>query len=133
MPRLSRTFRLFPSMRAAPLAALSSAAALAALLAGPAAAHHGWSSYDDSKPITLTGKLTEVKYENPHAMVRIDANGKRWLAVLAPISRMQARGATADKVAVGREVTIVGYPSKEHGDEMRAERIVLDGQTVELR
>lgn len=128
--------RLFRSMRPTSFAALSTAAAFAipaALLAGPAAAHHGWSSYDDSKTMTLTGKLTEVKYENPHATVRIEANGKRWLAVLAPISRMQARGATADKVAVGREVTIVGYPSKEHGDEMRAERIVLDGQTVELR
>ncbi|MBO4122915.1 hypothetical protein J5T34_19495 [Cupriavidus gilardii] len=120
-------------MPRAPLAGLCTVAALAALLAAPAAAHHGWSSYDDSKTMTLTGKLTEVKYENPHATVRIEANGKRWLAVLAPISRMQARGATADKVAVGREVTIVGYPSKEHGDEMRAERIVLDGQTVELR
>ena len=130
MPHLIRSFR---SMSRAPLAALATAAALTALLAGPAAAHHGWSSYDDSKPMTLTGKLTEVKYENPHAMVRIDANGKRWLAVLAPISRMQARGATADKVAVGREVTIFCYPSKEQAYEMRAERIVLDGQTVELR
>lgn len=118
-----------PSLRSPILAA-----SLAALLAAPAAwAHHGWSSYDDSKPITLTGKLVEVKYENPHATVRIDADGKRWLAVLAPISRMQSRGATADKVAIGRQVTIVGYPSKEHSDEMRAERIVLDGQTVELR
>lgn len=106
---------------------------LATLAAAPAYAHHGWSSYDDSKPVTLTGKLVEVNYQNPHATVRIDANGKRWLAVLAPISRMQARGATADKVAVGKQVTLVGYPSKEHDDEMRAERIVLDGQTVELR
>lgn len=106
---------------------------LATLAAAPAYAHHGWSSYDDSKPVTLTGKLVEVNYQNPHATVRIDANGKRWLAVLAPISRMQARGATADKVAVGKQVTLVGYPSKEHDDELRAERIVLDGQTVELR
>lgn len=122
-----------PSLRTLGLAA-SLAASLAAALAAPAVwAHHGWSSYDDSKPITLTGKLVDVKYENPHATVRIDADGKRWLAVLAPISRMQSRGATSDKVAVGRQVTIVGYPSKEHGDEMRAERIVLDGQTVELR
>lgn len=111
-------------------AALLAAATLSAM---PALAHHGWSSYDDSKTLTLTGKLVEVHYENPHATARIEANGKRWLAVLAPVSRMQSRGATADKVAVGKQVTIVGYPSKEHGDEMRAERIVLDGQTVELR
>ena len=41
--------------------------------------------------------------------------------------------ATADKVAVGREVTLVGYASKEKADELRAERITMDGKTVELR
>lgn len=113
--------------------AVAASAAAAALLALPALAHHGWSSYDDSKPVTLTGKLVEVRYENPHATVRIESGGKRWVAILAPISRMQARGATSDKVAVGKEVTLVGYPSKEHADELRAEQIVLNGQTVELR
>ena len=73
------------------------------------------------------------RYENPHAHIRIDAGGKRWLAILAPVSRMEARGATADKVAVGREVTLVGYASKEKADELRAERITMDGKTVELR
>ncbi|MCY1250440.1 hypothetical protein D9M72_640850 [compost metagenome] len=53
--------------------------------------------------------------------------------MLAPVSRMEARGATADKVAVGREVTLVGYASKEKADELRAERITVGGKTVELR
>ncbi|SOY69063.1 Conserved Hypothetical protein, putative exported protein [Cupriavidus taiwanensis] len=109
-----------------------SAAALA-LAAVPASAHHGWSTYDETRPMTLTGKIVESHYENPHARIRIDAGGKRWLAVLAPVSRMEARGATSDKVAVGREVTLVGYASKEKPDELRAERITVDGNTVELR
>lgn len=113
-------------------AALAAALSLAAF-AGTASAHHGWSSYDDSKPVEVTGKVVESRYENPHATIRVEAGGKRWLAILAPVSRMQARGATQEKVAVGREVTLVGYPSKEHADEMRVERIKLDGQTVELR
>ena len=108
-------------------------AALALAITAPAIAHHGWSTYDETKPLTLTGKIVESHYENPHAHIRIDAGGKRWLAVLAPVSRMEARGATADKVAVGREVTLVGYASKEKADELRAERITVDGKTVELR
>ncbi|MCO4888041.1 DUF6152 family protein [Cupriavidus sp. WGtm5] len=104
-----------------------------AMAAVPALAHHGWSTYDETKPMTLTGKIVESHYENPHAHIRIDAGGKRWLAVLAPVSRMEARGATSDKVAVGREVTLVGYASKEKRDELRAERITMDGKTVELR
>lgn len=100
----------------------------------PALAHHGWSTYDESKPLTVTGKIVETHYENPHASIRVDVQGKRWLAVLAPVSRMESRGATADKVAVGKTVTMVGYASKEKADEMRVERITFDGgQTVELR
>lgn len=100
----------------------------------PAIAHHGWSTYDETKPLTVTGKIVETHYENPHATIRVEAQGKRWLAVLAPVSRMESRGATADKVAVGRQVTMVGYASKEKTDEMRVERITFDGgQTVELR
>ncbi|SPA57110.1 DUF6152 family protein [Cupriavidus taiwanensis] len=125
-----------PSIRAlfrpALLRPILGAAALA-MATVPAIAHHGWSTYDETKPMTLTGKIVESHYENPHAHIRIDAGGKRWLAVLAPVSRMEARGATSDKVAVGREVTLVGYASKEKPDELRAERITVDGKTVELR
>lgn len=97
-------------------------------------AHHGWSTYDDSKPLTLTGKVIESRYENPHATIRVDAGGKTWFAVLAPVSRMESRGASADLVAVGKQVTLVGYASKEKAGEMRVERITLDGgKTVELR
>ena len=122
-----------PSIRTLLRPALLAASAVLALAAVPAIAHHGWSTYDETRPLTLTGKIVESHYENPHAHIRIDAGGKRWLAVLAPVSRMEARGATADKVAVGREVTLVGYASKDKADELRAERITMDGKTVELR
>ncbi|WP_066737146.1 DUF6152 family protein [Cupriavidus sp. D384] len=109
-------------------------AAATALVSLPAVAHHGWSTYDETKPLTVTGKIVETHYENPHATIRVDVQGKRWLAVLAPVSRMESRGATAEKVAVGKQVTMVGYASKEKADEMRVERITFDGgQTVELR
>ena len=52
---------------------------------------------------------------------------------LAPVSRMQARGAPAELVAVGKTVSAYGYPSTVERDEMRAERITVDGKTVELR
>ncbi len=33
----------------------------------PAWAHHGWSSFDQTRPIYLQGKALEVKWRNPHA------------------------------------------------------------------
>lgn len=123
---------MFPRIAVSrPALVMAVAAALASL---PAIAHHGWSTYDETKPLTVTGKIVETHYENPHATIRVDVQGKRWLAVLAPVSRMESRGATAEKVAVGKQVTMVGYASKEKADEMRVERITFDGgQTVELR
>lgn len=32
-----------------------------------ARAHHGWSSFDQNRPIYLEGTVTEVKWRNPHA------------------------------------------------------------------
>ena len=120
-----------PTFRSKPLRL---AAVLLAMASLPAIAHHGWSTYDQTKPLTVTGKVVESHYENPHATIRVDAQGKRWFAVLAPVSRMESRGATQEKVAVGKQVTMVGYQSKEKADEMRVERITVDGgQTVELR
>lgn len=42
---------------------------LAAALAAPfaARAHHGWSSFDQERPIYLQGKAVVVQWRNPHA------------------------------------------------------------------
>ena len=36
-------------------------------LLSTARAHHGWSSFDQNRPIYLEGTVTEVKWRNPHA------------------------------------------------------------------
>lgn len=102
-------------------------------LAGAVAAHHGWGSYDASKTITVAGKVLASKYENPHVTLTVQAKDQAWTVTLAPTSRMLNRGAPAEIVAVGKEITAIGYPSKVSKDEMRAERIIVDGKTVEMR
>jgi hypothetical protein len=96
-------------------------------------AHHGWSDYDDKQPLTLKAKVVELAYENPHAAVTIEVGGKRWRAILAPISRMESRGASRQALAVNQEITVVGYPSRTTPGEMRVERLILGDKTVELR
>jgi hypothetical protein len=106
---------------------------LLGLLAGPAGAHHGWSGYDASQVLTLTGVIRVSGYEHPHGHVRLEVPGKTWLVVLAPPSRMERRGLPAAVLRAGASVSVVGYPSRTDPDEMRAERITVDGRTVELR
>ena len=106
------------------------------LVAGSGAAvvaHHGWGSYDASKPITVTGPIQTLKYENPHASITVKAADKVWTVTLAPVSRMQGRGAPPELVAVGKTVSAYGYASTVEKDEIRAERIIVDGKTIELR
>jgi hypothetical protein len=46
---------------------------------------------------------------------------------------MISRGATTEVVAVGNEVSAYGYPSTVEKNEMRAERITVNGKTYEMR
>src|SRR5438309_8924950 len=115
------------------LSVLAAVALLAAGAAAPVFAHHGWSGYDANAALTLTGTIKESGYEHPHGHVRLAVPGKVWLVVLAPPSRMTNRGLPASKLAVGTAATVVGYPHRTSEDEMRAERITIDGETVELR
>ncbi|WP_026873825.1 DUF6152 family protein [Inquilinus limosus] len=106
---------------------------LAALAPAAALAHHGWSSYDANKTLTLSGPIETASYQNPHGLITLTQDGKTWNVVLAPPSRMNRRGLPREDLAVGAPVTVVGYPSRVVADEMRAERITIAGRTVELR
>ena len=69
------------------------------------------------------------KFENPHATITVRGSDKVWTVTLAPTSRMVNRGALDAMVAVGKTVSAYGYPSTVEKDEMRAERITVDGKT----
>lgn len=108
---------------------------LLAALAAPllALAHHGWSGYDSSTPLKVAGTIREAGYEHPHGYIRLDAPGKTWVVVLAPPSRMESRGLPAAMLKAGVAAQVEGYPKRDDPQEMRAERITIDGKTVELR
>ena len=112
-----------------------SAFALALAVALPAAAfaHHGWSSYDSAKLIKATGPLKAVAWRNPHGEAQMDYQGKAWAVILAPTSRMEARGLTQDMLKDGTVATVEGYPRTDGTPEMRLERITVAEKTVELR
>jgi hypothetical protein len=104
-----------------------------ALPAGAALAHHGWGSYDAAHPVTVAGPILTSKYENPHATITVRGTDKVWTVTLAPTTRMSSRGASDKIISVGKTVSAFGYPSTVEKDEMRAERITVDGKTYEMR
>jgi len=100
---------------------------------GAATAHHGWGSYDASRRFTIRAPVEMVSWANPHAHVMVKHEGATWEATLAPLFRMEARGLTAEMLRPGIIVAVEGYPSTRNAHEMRAERITVEGKTVELR
>ena len=98
-----------------------------------AAAHHGWSEYDSANPLTLSGTIKEAGYEHPHGHIRLETPGKTWQVILAPPSRMENRGLSPAALTPGNKATVVGYANRNKPEELRAERITIDGKTVELR
>ena len=105
---------------------------LAAVATG-ARAHHGWSSYDSARPLQFEGVIKDSGYEHPHGFVRLEAAGKLWTVVLAPPSRMENRGLAPTMLKPGAKARVEGYPSRDDPGELRAERITIDGKTIELR
>ena len=106
-----------------------------AALATPALAlaHHGWSGYDSNTPLKVAGTVREAGYEHPHGHIRFEAPGKTWNVVLAPPSRMENRGLQKEWLKPGATATVEGYPNRNKPEEMRAERIIINGKTIELR
>ncbi|MFG1461961.1 DUF6152 family protein [Xanthobacter sp. DSM 24535] len=112
---------------------LPAATAVIVALAGSAAAHHGWGSYDVSKAFTIAAPVEQIEWANPHAHLMLKYQGETWEATLAPLSRMAARGLSPDALKPGTPVEVFGYPSTRTVHEMRAERITVGGTTFELR
>ena len=59
--------------------------------------------------------------------------GKSWNVVLAPPSRMERRGLEKGALKAGATVTVEGYANRDKPEELRAERITVNGKTIELR
>lgn len=106
---------------------------MVALIPAVAAAHHGWSSYDSSRPLNLEGTIRESGYEHPHGFVKLETSDKTWLVVLAPPSRMENRGLPREMLKPGTKAAVVGYQKRDDPVELRAERITIAGKTTELR
>ncbi len=105
---------VFPEItmiRSAVLVALFLASAVAA------SAHHGFGTFDMTKSVTLTGKLTRLELINPHSWLYFevtDPGGKvsKYRCEMRSAHVLRRSGWTKDLFPIGQQVTIEASPDK---------------------
>lgn len=100
-------------------------------------AHHSFAAtYDGSKAMRITGKLTKIEWTNPHSYFYIDVtdeNGKvvNWACEGAAPSAFSRRGFQKGDIKFGDTVIIDGYRARDGSNLMDARRVILpDGRVI---
>lgn len=110
------------------LGALSAAGAAALLASGPAAAHHSFALFDQTKTLTIKGVVSRFEWSNPHVAIYLDVPGspvKRYKVEGPSVNALSRQGWKPNSVKVGAQAEVSFHPLKT-GD-------ALGGLLIEIK
>jgi tetratricopeptide (TPR) repeat protein len=90
--------------------------------------------FDDTKPVTLTGTVSQVMWINPRAWLKIENTSGGWTFMLAAPNTMVRTGKmTPATLPVGTNVRITGVLAKDGSQTVRADTISSQEQSGEVK
>jgi hypothetical protein len=106
----------------------------------PAWAHHAFSvAFDENRPVSVEGTVTEVKWENPHSWIfvetkRADGATEQWRFETQPPNTLRRTGVTAAILKPGARVTIKGYGALDRSATVGAASLIVfsGGETFRI-
>ena len=108
----------------------------AAILAGPAAAHHSFAIFDQTKVLHVTGTVKELELVNPHAWLHVDImNGKgqmeTWSFEGGSVAQLVSLGWKRENFQPGQTVDVGFRPMKDgsRGGQLMSAK-TADGKVV---
>ncbi len=84
----------------------------------PVVAHHSFAAeFDRDRPLKMSGKITRMRWSNPHAWIYIDvadAEGKvtNWAFEMGGVNALYRRGWRKEDLEIGVEVLIEGWAAR---------------------
>ena len=108
---------------------------IVALLLGtgvPVVAHHSFAAFDQSREVTVKGRVAEFQWTNPHAWLVVKgktANGpdEEWSFEMISPSVLRRNGWTRNSLKSGDKVTVTANPAK-NGARFGLMLAVLDAE-----
>ena len=102
----------------------------------PAAAHHSFAMFDQTKVVTLEGTVRQFQWANPHAFIELDVTArgqtKRWAIELNSPNNLTRQGWRRSSLKPGERITVRiaplrnGNPGGLFLDLRKADGTVLD-------
>jgi hypothetical protein len=102
----------------------------------PAAHHSVAANFDQSKSVSVTGKIKELDMRNPHSQITLEVpmpdggSPVEWFIEWSDVNSLIRRSVPYEQLKVGDEVTISVSPSRRLANVGYFRQAVLPGGTI---